>query len=511
MRALISVSDKSGVLEFARALADLGATLLSTGGTARVLREGGLDVQDVSEVTGFPEILGGRVKTLHPGIHGGILARDTPEHLGELDGLGIEEIDLVCVNLYPFEKTVAAGATLGEALEEIDIGGPTMIRGAAKNHEKVVVVVDPKDYDDVITALQEAGKKKVDSEFRRRLAAKAFRHTSAYDGLIAQVLGAAAREEIFPEYLPLSFERVDMLRYGENPHQEAAFYRSTYNEKGGLSEARQLHGKALSYNNLNDSNAALDLLAEFDETAVIAVKHMNPCGVGLGENLSEAFQRALEGDPISIFGGIIALNRPVDLQTAQQMNEIFLEVIMAPSFSPEALELLQKKKNLRLLEIHLERSESSRALKLTSIRGGLLAQTPDRGSLENASWNVVTEKEPTEEQERALRFGWKVVKHVKSNAIVINGAEQTYGIGAGQMNRVGAARIAMESAGEKVQGAVMASDAFFPMKDTVELAAEMGISAIIQPGGSIRDQESIDAANEAGIAMVFTGMRHFTH
>lgn len=508
-RALISVSDKSGIVELARELQGLGFEILSTGGTKKVLEEAGLPVKGVSEVTGFPEILGGRVKTLHPKIHGGILARlDQAGHHKELEEHGIIPIQIVCVNLYPFQETIARQeASLEEAIENIDIGGPTLLRAAAKNHEHVTVLIDPADYPEVLAQLRERGE--VSRETRRQLAAKAFRHTAAYDALIAEYLTGLTGEE-FPERLTVTYELQQPLRYGENPHQRAAFYRQPLGSPSSLPYARQLHGKELSYNNINDAEAALQIVKEFSEPAAVAVKHTNPCGVGRGSTLAEAFARAYASDPVSIFGGIVALNREVDLETAKQLEEIFLEVVIARSFAPEALEVLTKKKNLRLLAIPLEAPLAGER-KLTSIGGGLLVQEYDYFTLEQAQISVPTKRQPTAEEWEALRFGWKVVKHVKSNAIVVCTKEMTLGVGAGQMNRVGAAKIALEQAGEKARGAVLASDAFFPMPDTVEVAAAAGITAIIQPGGSIRDADSIQAADRHQIAMVFTGIRHFKH
>lgn len=508
-RALISVSDKTGLLEFATALLEGGYDLISTGGTATLLRDHGLPVQEVSEITNFPEILDGRVKTLHPKIHGGVLARlDLAEHLEQLQKQDIKPIDLVCVNLYPFQATISKkDVAFQEAIENIDIGGPTLLRAAAKNHEHVTVLVDPADYSQVIEQLKATGE--VDLTLRRRLGAKVFRHTAAYDALIAGYLTTVVKEE-FPEKLTLTYDLEQSLRYGENPQQRAAFYRTPLKVQGSLVEAEQLQGKELSYNNINDTNSALAIVREFEEPAAVAIKHANPCGVGTGHSIEEAFDKAFASDPVSIFGGIIALNRPVTESLATKLNQVFLEVVIAPSFSKAALEILAAKKNLRLLTL-APHSEVEESWQYTSIPGGLLTQMGDCFSLEDGDITVVTEREPTAEEWQALKFGWKVVKHVKSNAIVVNNAEMTLGVGAGQMNRVGAADIALRQAGPKAEGAVLASDAFFPMNDTVELAAKAGITAIIQPGGSIRDQDSITKANEYGIAMVFTGMRHFKH
>lgn len=508
-RALISVSDKTGVAQFAKKLHELGFEILSTGGTKKALEEQGIPVTAVEEVTGFPEILEGRVKTLNPMIHGGLLAKFSDElHKKQLEEHGIQPIHVVCVNLYPFQQTIAKpDVSVDEAIENIDIGGPAMLRASAKNHEYVTVVVDPADYDGVIHELKEYGE--VQKETKRRLAAKVFRHTAAYDALIAEYMTNLSGEEN-PEKLTVTYELKQALRYGENPHQKAAFYRKPLGSVFSIANATQLHGKELSYNNINDADAALQIVKEFSEPAAVAVKHMNPCGVGIGEDIFAAFSKAYEADPVSIFGGIVALNREVDKQTAEKLHEIFLEIIIAPSFTKEALDILTKKKNIRLLTVPFNEPTVIEK-KLTSIEGGLLVQDYDQIAFDESAIKVVTKRPPTEEEWEALKFGWKIVKHVKSNAIVVNDNEKTLGVGAGQMNRVGAARIALEQAGEKAKGAVLASDAFFPMNDTVEVAAKAGITAIIQPGGSIRDEDSINLANEYGIAMVFTGVRHFKH
>lgn len=508
-RALISVSDKNGIVEFAKSLSELGFEIISTGGTKRTLEENGVPVTGVEDVTGFPEILEGRVKTLNPYIHGGLLAKFTNEsHRKQLEEHNIQPIHLVCVNLYPFQQTIAKpDVTVDEAIENIDIGGPAMLRASAKNHEHVTVVVDPADYGTVLEELKEHGE--VKPETRRRLAAKVFRHTAAYDALIAEYMTNLVNEE-YPERLTVTYELKQTLRYGENPHQKAAFYRKPLGSAFSIATAKQLHGKELSYNNINDADAALQIVKEFSEPAAVAVKHTNPCGVGTGEDIYTAYCKAYEADPVSIFGGIVALNREVDKKTAEKMHEIFLEIIIAPSFSEEALEILTKKKNIRLLTVPFDEPDKPEA-KLTSIEGGLLVQDRDMYTLDDANITIPTKRKPTEEEWEALKFGWKVVKHVKSNAIVVCDKEKTLGVGAGQMNRVGAAKIALEQAGEKAKGAVMASDAFFPMDDTVEAAGKAGITAIIQPGGSIRDEDSIKKADEYGIAMVFTGVRHFKH
>jgi phosphoribosylaminoimidazolecarboxamide formyltransferase / IMP cyclohydrolase len=508
-RALISVSDKAGVVELAKSLVTLGFEIISTGGTKKTLEENNIPVTGVSAVTNFPEILDGRVKTLNPFIHGGLLAKQgDPSHQQQLEQHGIAPIHLVCVNLYPFKETISKpNTTTEDAIENIDIGGPAMLRASAKNHEYVTVLVDPKDYAIVIEELQQNGQ--TSKETRRRLAAKVFRHTAAYDSIISQYMTELVEEEL-PENLTVTYELVQGLRYGENPHQKAAFYRKPLGSDFSIARATQLHGKELSYNNINDADSALQILKDFNEPAAVAVKHMNPCGVGTGEVIYAAFEKAFEADPVSIFGGIIALNREIDEATARKLHEIFLEIIIAPSFSDEALKILQSKKNLRLLTLPFEKLDNPEK-RLVSVQGGMLLQDEDFFTVEHANLQVVTKRQPTEEEWKALKLGWKVVKHVKSNAIVVANEEMTLGIGAGQMNRVGAAKIALEQAGMKADGAAMASDAFFPMDDTVEAAAKAGITAIIQPGGSIRDEDSIKKCDEYGITMVFTGVRHFKH
>jgi phosphoribosylaminoimidazolecarboxamide formyltransferase / IMP cyclohydrolase len=508
-RALLSVSDKSGILEFAQELETMDFEILSTGGTKKFLEENGVAVTAVDEVTGFPEILGGRVKTLHPLIHGGLLAKhDDREHQQEMSENGISPIQIVCVNLYPFRQTILKpGVTVEDAIENIDIGGPTMLRSAAKNHAHVTVIVDAGDYDGVLEELKLQGSTTL--ETRRRLAAKVFRHTAAYDSYISNYMTELTGES-FPDQLTLTYELNQSLRYGENPHQQAAFYRSPLGSDFSIGYARQLHGKALSYNNIQDANAALQIIKEFQLPAAVAVKHMNPCGVGTGETIAQAFNKAYEADSTSIFGGIVAMNRLVDKETAEQLSSIFLEIIIAPAFSSEAMELLTQKRNIRLMTIPFDQIRKDQ-WNVVSVEGGLLVQQPDAIGYEDAEITVATERQPTEAELSALKLAWNVVKHVKSNAIVVSESDMTVGIGAGQMNRVGAAKIALEQAGPKAVGAVMASDAFLPMSDTVEVAAEAGIKAIIQPGGSVKDQDSIDKANEYGIAMVFTGVRHFKH
>ncbi|WP_432355643.1 bifunctional phosphoribosylaminoimidazolecarboxamide formyltransferase/IMP cyclohydrolase [Sporosarcina sp. A2] len=508
-RALISVSDKTGIVQFALGLKEAGFEIISTGGTKKTLAENGVAVIAIEEVTAFPEILDGRVKTLHPNVHAGLLARtNNDDHLAQLEEHHIQPIDLVCVNLYPFQETIAKpDVTPEEAIENIDIGGPTILRSAAKNHEFVTVVVDPADYDAILTQLNENGE--VGMEKKRQLAAKVFRHTAAYDAVISEYMTQLAKESN-PESLTLTYNLKQSLRYGENPHQHATFYQKPLGSQFSVAYGNQLHGKELSYNNINDADAALLIVRDFEEPAAVAVKHMNPCGVGVGETLAEAFNKAYEADSTSIFGGIIALNREVDHETAMMLREIFLEIIIAPQFSEEALEILTAKKNIRLLTVDFD-GESKIERKTTSIQGGLLVQDLDTYELDQATITIPTKREPSDEEYAALKLGWKVVKHVKSNAIVVSGEQMTYGIGAGQMNRVGAANIALEQAGVKAKGAALASDAFFPMDDTVEAAAKAGITAIIQPGGSVRDEDSIKKADEYGIAMVFTGVRHFKH
>ena len=509
-RALISVSNKTGLEEFARSLVEMGVEIISTGGTAKALRQTGLPVTYISEVTGFPEILDGRVKTLHPRVHAGILALRTPEHTNQLHEQGIEFIDLVAVNLYPFKETVARpGVTLEEAIENIDIGGPAMIRAAAKNYKNVLVVVDPVRYPDLAGALRE---NRIDDDFRMLLALEAFSHVSAYDAAIAGYLRGISRETaLFPPELVLTADLVQALRYGENPHQRAAFYRQPGVSGDCVGSAVQLAGKELSFNNILDLNAALELVREFVEPSAVIVKHNNPCGTAIAMDLVTAYRMAYEGDPVSSFGGIVACNRTIDAVTAREMVKIFLEAIIAPDYTQAALEILSAKRELRCLKTGPLSAQSSGYLDLRNVNGGFLLQETDRETVDYGQVRVVTEKHPAEEQLAELAFAMAVVKHVKSNAIVITRDRQLIGVGAGQMNRVGSARIALSQAGERSRGAVLASDAFFPFRDTVDEAARSGIAAIIQPGGSLRDEESIAACNEHGIAMIFTGVRHFKH
>ncbi|MFD1037107.1 bifunctional phosphoribosylaminoimidazolecarboxamide formyltransferase/IMP cyclohydrolase [Virgibacillus byunsanensis] len=507
-QALISVSDKENITELAKGLIELDYDVISTGGTLRVLQEAGIPAKAVDEITGFPEILDGRVKTLHPVIHGGLLAkREEPTHQKQLEDNNISLIDVVVVNLYPFKKTLhKQGVSENDIIENIDIGGPTMLRAAAKNFTDVTVVVDPDDYSDVLDAIQ---KDTLNKQKRKQLAAKVFRHTAHYDAMIARYFTEDTKEE-FPENYTVTYEKIQTLRYGENPHQKAAFYKDSTNTALSLATSKQLHGKELSFNNIQDANAALEILSEYKNPTAVAVKHMNPCGIGMADNLAEAFQRAYQADPISIFGGIVACNREIDQSTAEQLSEIFLEIVIAPSYTPEALETLTMKKNIRLLELPMN-SQKQAYHKLTTVKGGMLIQDSDHKELTKDQLAFPTKNQPSEQELSDLLFAWKAVKHVKSNAIVLAKDNQTVGIGAGQMNRIGSATIAIEQAGENTKGAVLASDAFFPMPDTVEAAATAGVTAIIQPGGSKRDQESIDVCDENGIAMVFTGMRHFKH
>ncbi|MBT2600559.1 MULTISPECIES: bifunctional phosphoribosylaminoimidazolecarboxamide formyltransferase/IMP cyclohydrolase [unclassified Oceanobacillus] len=507
-RALISVSDKTNIIEFAKGLKERGFEILSTGGTLRSIAEAGINVTPVDEVTGFPEMLDGRVKTLHPMIHGGLLGkRSNQEHLTQMEEHGIVSIDLVAVNLYPFKETVQKmDVSHQDIIENIDIGGPSMLRSAAKNFEDVLVVTDPTDYERVLAAITSA----TDTyEFRQQLAAKVFRHTASYDTMIANYF-LSQTEEQYPESYTVTYEKVQDLRYGENPHQQAAFYKEPIQSRPTLATAKQLHGKELSYNNIQDTNAAIEIVKEFTEPAAVAVKHMNPCGIGIGQSISTAFERAYHADPISIFGGIVACNRPVDVDTAKQLSQIFLEIVVAPSFETKALEILTQKKNIRLLELDVT-SDDKQSNRLTTVYGGALIQAYDAKEVSEEDLEVVTNQQPTEQEINDMLFAWKAVKHVKSNAIVLAKDSQTIGVGAGQMNRIGAAEIAIKQAGDKSEGAVLASDAFFPMPDTVEAAAKSGIKAIIQPGGSKRDQDSIDVCNQFGIAMVYTKVRHFKH
>lgn len=509
-RAMISVSDKTGLVDFAKKLSELGVEIISTGGTMKALKEAGIPVTYVSEVTGFPEIMDGRVKTLNPFVHGGILAiRDNQAHIEAMRHHNIKGIDLVVVNLYPFRQTIAKpDVTLADAVENIDIGGPSMIRGAAKNFQYVTVVVNPARYDEVLSQLTANGE--VSSEFRMALAQEAFSHTGEYDAYIAQYLAGQLGEGQFPGTLHTVWEKVQDLRYGENPHQQAAFYREKYFTGASVANARQLHGKELSFNNIVDVEAAYAIVAEFANPAATIIKHTNPCGTGIGSDIAAAYAKAYQADPLSAFGGIVAVNREVDKATAEQIAEIFIEAVIAPGFTQEAQAVLMQKKNIRLLVADMPENNLAQ-VDSKKVSGGLLIQEADKADTARADMKVVTKHQPSVEEWEQLLLAWKVVKHVKSNAIVVAGNNQTYGVGAGQMNRVGSATIALNQAGDKACGAVLASDAFFPFRDTVDTAAKAGIKAIIQPGGSVQDAESIKAADEHGIAMVFTGMRHFKH
>ncbi len=516
-RALISVSDKTGVIDLARELNSFGVELLSTGGTAGMIRDAGIPVMDVSDYTGFPEMMDGRVKTLHPKVHGALLGlRDNPEHLNAMAKHDIEPIDMVVVNLYPFEATVAKdGCTLEDAIENIDIGGPTMLRSAAKNNKFVTVLVDPQDYEPVIAEMkQSSGEVSAATNFQ--LAVKVYQHTAAYDGAISNWLGkrTSADAAEFPPTLTLQFHKAQGMRYGENPHQQAAFYTEKNVAEVSISTARQLQGKELSYNNIGDTDAALECVKQFnDAPACVIVKHANPCGVATGTDLVDAYQRAFSTDPESAFGGIIAFNQELDAATAQAIvDKQFVEVIIAPRVSAEASMVVAAKKNVRLLECGEWSSQSGPRYDFKRVNGGLLVQDADL--LLSADWKVVTKRAPSDKEREDLEFVWRVAKFVKSNAIVYGRDGMTIGVGAGQMSRVNSARIAAikaEHAGLEVKGAAMASDAFFPFRDGIDNAAAAGITAVIQPGGSIRDEEVIAAADEAGIAMVFTGMRHFRH
>ena len=534
-RALVSVSDKAGVVDFCKGLAECGFEIISTGGTAKALKDAGLKVIGISDITGFPECLDGRVKTLHPNVHAGLLAmRSNPEHMAQLEKLNINTIDVVCVNLYPFKATLQKGADFAECVENIDIGGPTMIRAAAKNYQDVAVIVDPKDYAKVLSELKCGG---VTLETKKYLQYKVFAHTAVYDSLISNYL-ASQLNITFPDEVTFAYEKAQDMRYGENPQQQAVFYKEQFVRKGSLSSAKQLWGKELSYNNVNDANGALELLKEFGETpAVVACKHANPCGVGTGKSVHEAYLRAYESDPVSVFGGILAINGEVNKDTATEINKIFIEIVMAPSYSDAALEILKQKKNIRLLQIDdIAARREDTAFDMKKVYGGLLVQKYDESLIHGEDISlfkkkaevevstlpsgkektvyglgVVTDRAPTKDEIEAMLFAWKVVKHTKSNAIVIGKKGRTTGIGMGQTNRIWAAQQAIAHAGKEAKGSVMASDAFFPFPDCVEECVKAGVTAIIQPGGSIQDKASVEACNAAGIAMVFVGDRHFKH
>ncbi len=508
-RAFLSVFDKTGIVEFASGLIGLGFELLSTGGTQRTLEQAGVKVTNVSDITGFPECLDGRVKTLHPNIHAGILAmRGNADHMAQVEKLGVGLIDIVAVNLYPFKATISKpDVTLEDAIENIDIGGPTMLRAAAKNWQDVASIVDPADYERVLAELKEGGIKK---ETKFDLCVKVFEHTAAYDALISGYL----RERNgggYPDKLTLTYEKAQGMRYGENPHQSAAFYKEPLNTKGTLAEAVQLWGKELSFNNINDTNGALDCLREFEEITVVAVKHANPCGVGSADTVYDAYMKAYSADPVSIYGGIVAVNAQIDKKAADEMVKTFLEIVIAPSYTDDALEVLKTKKNLRILELKdITKKIKPNALDIKKPLGGLLVQQPDT-LLYEGELKVVTKRVPTAQELEDMEFAWKIVKHIKSNGIAVCSGKKTLGLGPGQVSRVWAAEAALQRAGEGAKGAVLSSDAYLPFDDTVRLAATFGISAVIQPGGSIHDEDSIKACDELGIAMVFTGMRHFKH
>lgn len=508
-RALVSVYDKTGIVEFVKELVAMDWEIVSTGGTAKKLKEAGIETIDVSDITEFPECFDGRVKTLHPRIHGGLLAlRDNSEHMDTMGDLNIQPIDMVINNLYPFKETLLnENSKHMDIIENIDIGGPSMLRAAAKNYKFVTVVIDPKDYNTVIEKLKADGD--IDEKTKTYLAAKVFQHTSTYDTLISSYFNDIAGIE-FPDFISLTYEKRQDLRYGENPHQNAAFYEDMIEVHGTFSDAVQFHGKELSFNNINDTNGALEILKEYDDITVVAVKHANPCGIGSGDSVKEAFKKAYEGDKISIFGGIVASNEEIDKETAEMINKIFIEVVIAPSYTEEALEILKGKKNIRILKLDNIKRKKYVTRDMKKVLGGILVQDRNEELLKD-ELKVVTDRKPSDKELEDLLFGWKAVKNTKSNGIVLAKDKGTVAVGPGQVSRIWALENAIKQAGENTKGAVMASDAFFPFPDCVEAAFKAGITAIIQPGGSIRDQESIDAANKYGITMVFTGMRHFKH
>jgi len=513
-RALISVSDKTGIVEFAKALKKYGVTIISTGGTSKALKEAGIDCMDISDVTGFPEMLDGRVKTLHPKIHGGLLAlREKKEHMDVIKQHNIEMIDMVVVNLYPFEKTVAKpDVTIEEAIENIDIGGPSMIRSASKNYESVCVIVNPAFYGEVLSDM-ETNAGAVSTELKTKMMIEAFKHTYEYDMNIYNFFSKKIQTGILPEMFNLSMKKTQELRYGENPHQKAAFYTNPKAVEPSISNAKQLHGKELSYNNIMDADAAVEIIKEFVEPAVTIIKHANPCGTAAAKDLDTAFVAAYEADPVSAFGGIIAVNRKITAKIADFLTGKFVELVAAPEYDAAALEILKKKKDIRLLEIKGlgQEHKKNNEFAVRKVTGGVLVQDRDLRVLLESDLKVVTKVKPSKAELEDMLFGWKVVKHVKSNAILIVKNGVTLGVGAGQMNRVGSVKIAAEQAGEKAKGAVLCSDAFFPKADGIEAAKNAGVTAIIQTGGSVRDQEVIDAADRLGLAMVFTGVRHFKH
>ena len=509
MRALVSVSDKCGVVEFCQNLRRLGWEIIATGGTQKLLEDSGVETIGISEVTGFPEICDGRVKTLHPKVHGGLLARrDDESHLKALKDNAIEFIDMVCVNLYPFRQTIAKpDVKMEDAIENIDIGGPSMLRSAAKNYRDVTVVCDPTDYARIIAEIEESGNTTLKT--RLELSAKAYTHTAEYDMCIATYMRKQAE---LNEKLFASFDLVQSLRYGENPHQAAKFYASNEKVPFSLATAKQLNGKEMSYNNIQDANAALNIVREFKEPFAVGLKHMNPCGAAIGKDIKEAWQKAYEADTVSIFGGIVAVNREITKEVAELMKPIFLEIIMAPSFSAEALEVLCTKKNLRLLEVDMSTSDLEQ-MQYVTVNGGLLVQKLDTDTKAVVADMCVTERKPSAEELEDMNFGWRIVEHVKSNAIVVVKDGHTVGVGAGQMNRVGSAEIALKQAVAAgfTEGLVLASDGFFPFDDTVTLAQQYGVTALVQPGGSVRDEDSVEKADEFGMTMLVTGMRHFKH
>ncbi len=508
MKAIVSVSDKRGLAEFVKGLGQKGIEVYSTGSTKKTLQDAGLEVDGISDLTGFPEILDGRVKTLHPNVHGGLLAvRTNTAHMAEIDEHGIAPIDLVVVNLYPFVQTVARdGVSLEDALENIDIGGPTLIRASAKNFPSVLTVVDPDDYEWVGERLREGG---LSLDERRGLARKAFQHVALYDTAIAAYL--RGEDDPFTQELTVGLTRLQSLRYGENPHQQASFYREILGGEGTLASAEQLHGKELSYNNIVDANAAWDAVRDFPGPAVAVIKHTNPCGLATNDDLAEAYRRAYQGDTVSAFGGIVVCNRELTLETAEEIRKIFYEIVIAPSFQPDALALLQKKKDLRILRVPPGGQAAGTPLSYRRVSGGMLVQTADVIEEDPATWKTATKRTPTPQELADLTFAWKAAKHVKSNAIVLARDGALLGMGAGQPNRVTSVHLALRAAGERAPGSVLASDAFFPFTDGVELAAQGGVTAIVQPGGSIRDEEIVASADKAGLAMVFTGTRHFNH
>ncbi|MFQ6106197.1 MAG: bifunctional phosphoribosylaminoimidazolecarboxamide formyltransferase/IMP cyclohydrolase [Thermoplasmata archaeon] len=511
-RALISVSNKANIVEFAKGLQEAGVEILSTGGTAKVLEENGIKVRRVSDYTGFPEMLDGRVKTLHPKVHGAILARrDDPRHMQQLQEASIPTIDMVVVNLYPFEETVARpDATLEDAIENIDIGGPSMLRSAAKNHRDVAVVVNPDDYSTVIEEIRTSGD--VSPETRWKLALEAFEHTSRYDTVISNYLRSRKEVPLFPDMLGLQYEKVQELRYGENPNQKAAFYRDPSSKAVSVATSEKLHGKELSFNNIIDADAALDILREFERPACAVIKHTNPCGVAVSDDPYDAFTRAYACDPKSAFGGIIGVNRTMTPEIATEISKHFVELVIAPEYQDEAFEILSKKKNIRIMATHAPVvKEDPIEMKMYKVKGGMLLQTGAFAELDPKDVKVVTKRQPTEVEMKGLLFAWKVIRHIKSNSILLVQGEETVGIGAGQMSRVDASMLAGHKAGERAKGSQLASDAFFPFRDGVDEAAKVGATAIIQPGGSVRDQEVIDAADEQGMAMIFSGMRMFKH